>query len=89
MFTVVMDNVGRVFVNVMEVILVHDVTYHVSLYKKKRLSNCLVSFFFFYIIADLCAGINCIYGTCQEGRCVCSEGYTGYYCDTPGMKRIF
>jgi hypothetical protein len=42
-----------------------------------------------YFIADLCAGINCNHGTCYEGRCSCPEGYTGYYCETSGMKRIF
>ena len=35
-----------------------------------------------FILADHCAGVNCNYGTCYEGRCTCSEGYTGPYCDT-------
>lgn len=38
------------------------------------------------ISADLCAGINCNYGTCYEARCTCYEGYFGDYCDAPGMK---
>lgn len=32
--------------------------------------------------ADPCASINCNYGTCHEGQCICSEGYTGTYCDS-------
>ncbi len=52
------------------------------LFEKERLVDVSV-------LADLCAGVNCIYGTCHEGRCTCYEGYTGYYCETPRMKRIF
>ncbi len=73
-----------VFVNVNQVIQDHDVIFHVCFFHLKK-SKIIEDF----ILADLCAGINCNYGTCYEGRCACPEGYTGYYCETPRMKRIF
>ena len=45
--------------------------------------------FYLFILADHCAGINCHYGTCYEGRCSCSEGYTGTYCENLSMKITF
>ncbi len=86
-FIVVMDNVVKVFVNVMEVIPEHVVMLRVSIYFflfKKQ-----INYFKYYIIADLCSGIYCNYGTCYEGRCSCQEAYTGSYCDTPSMKKRF
>lgn len=89
MFTVAMDNVGMVFVNVILVTPEHDAIFHVDSIDAfiEHASRSLLSSLLF--IADACAGVNCNYGTCIEGRCTCSEGYTGPYCDTISkMKEI-
>ena len=31
---------------------------------------------------DLCTGVNCNSGRCQEGMCVCDAAYTGQFCET-------
>lgn len=84
-----MDNVVKVFVNVIKVILDHVVMLHVSFFLllKKTKKNSIINSNF--ILADLCANVNCNYGACSEGRCSCYEGYTGYYCDTPSMILFF
>jgi hypothetical protein len=70
---VVMDNVVKGIVNVMEVIPDHVVIFHVSFfYAKKK----IISKFF---SADLCLDVNCNQGTCLEG-------YTGGYCEILSRK---
>ena len=78
-----MDNVVKVFVNVMEVIQDHVVMFHVRFLIEKLMKIFLLNI----ILADLCVGVICYQGTCYEGRCSCFEGYTGTYCDTSSMKR--
>lgn len=83
MFIVVMANVAMVFVNAIPVIRVLDVKFHVRLKSINIIQSSYNDLFF--ILADRCAGVNCHYGTCYEGHCSCSEGYTGPYCETASM----
>lgn len=83
MSTAAMDNAVMASVNATQVIREHGVIFHVSVQRHRWPS---VSFTWLFL-ADLCAGVSCNYGTCHEGRCSCTEGYTGYYCDTPSRHQ--
>lgn len=84
MFTAIMDNVATVSVNAIQVTREHFAISHVSAvgsFQTRRDSE-----HSFETLADLCASINCNYGMCYEGRCQCSEGYTGGFCETPSKR---
>lgn len=84
MSIVPMVNVVMASANVIQDIQALDAILHVGFF---LFSFCLI----FqssnrFLLADQCAGVICNYGTCYEGRCSCSEGYTGPFCDTLSKK---
>ena len=83
MSTAVMDNAVMASVNVTQDIREHGVIFRVSVQRNRWSSISFTGL----LLADLCAGVSCNYGTCYEGRCSCTEGYTGYYCDTPSRHQ--